>query len=63
MAEYAIDFNATCREETDGSRTVTVTVSGLPDVYAANLVSRWMQKIIQVNAHMIGRREESARAQ
>ena len=63
MTEYAIDFNATCREETDGSKTVTVTISGLPDVDAANMVSRWMRSIIQENAHKIGRREETARAQ
>jgi hypothetical protein len=58
MAEYAIDFNATCRREDDGSLTVTVQVSGLPDVAAANMVSVWMQRIIKQHAGEIGRRGE-----
>ncbi len=59
MAEWPIDFRASCQTETDGSLTVLVYVSGLPDVDAANMVSRWMQKIIQENAHKIGRRGET----
>lgn len=63
MAQYGIDITSSCREEADGSKTVTVEVGGLPDIDAANMVSRWMQKIIQENAHMIGRREVPARTQ
>lgn len=63
MAEYAIDFNATCRQEKDGSLTVTVQISGLPDVDMANKVSRWMREIIQTHAHEIGQRDETAAVQ
>jgi hypothetical protein len=57
MPEYAIDFHATCRKEQDGSLTVNVQISGLPDVAMANKVSGWMRGIIQEHAHEIGRRE------
>jgi hypothetical protein len=57
MAEHPIDFRASCQQEADGSLTVLVHVSGLPDVDAANRVSKWMQGIIQENAHKIGRRD------
>lgn len=56
MGEVPIDFRASCLKEQDGSLTVLVHVSGLPDVDAANMVSRWLQEIIQQNAHKIGRR-------
>lgn len=58
MAEWPIDFRASCQQEGDGSLTVLVHVSGLPDVDAANRVSAWMRTIIQENAHKIGRRDE-----
>jgi hypothetical protein len=57
MAEIPIDFRASCQKEQDGSLTVLIHVSGLPDVDAANMVSKWMRGIIQQNAHMIGRRD------
>lgn len=63
MAEYPIDFHATCRTEQDGSLTVNVQISGLPDVDVANKVSRWMREIIQQHAHEIGRRDTGAMAQ
>lgn len=63
MAEYAIDFNATCRRETDGSLTVTVQISGLADVAMANKVSSWMRGIIQTHAHEIGRRADTQAVQ
>lgn len=56
MTEYPIDLRSSCRQEADGSLTVTVTISGLPDVGTANKVSNWMRDIIQKNAHEIGRR-------
>lgn len=58
MAEYAIDFGTSCKQEQDGSVTVSIHVSGLPDVAAANRVSLWMRDIIRENAHRIGRRGE-----
>lgn len=63
MAEYPIDFRASCQQEKDGSLTVIVHISGLPDVDAANMVSRWMREIIQQNAHEIGRREAAPATQ
>lgn len=61
--EHAIDFHATCRQENDGSLTVSVQISGLPDVDAANKVSHWMHGIIKQHAHEIGRRDLSAAIQ
>lgn len=63
MAEYAIDFHASCRQEQDGSLTVSVQISGLPDVHAANKVSHWMRGIIQKHAHEIGRRDNNIAVQ
>lgn len=63
MAEWPIDFRTSCQTEPDGSLTVLLHVSGLPDVDAANKVSRWMRDIIRENAHMIGRRGEPPVAQ
>lgn len=63
MAEYPIDFHATCRQEVDGSLTVNVQISGLPDVDAANKVSGWMRGIIQQHGHEIGRRVVNAAPQ
>lgn len=58
MAEWPIDFRTSCQQEEDGSMTILLHVSGLPDVDAANMVSRWMQTIVRENAHRIGRRGE-----
>ena len=63
MAEWPIDFRTSCQNEADGSLTVLLHVSGLPDVDAANTVSKWMQAIIQENAHRIGRRGEPPKSQ
>lgn len=57
MAEYPIDFRASCQTEADGSLTIILHISGLPDVDAANKVSGWMRETIQKNAHQIGRRD------
>ena len=62
MAEWPIDFRTSCQTEADGSLTVLLHVSGLPDVAAANMVSKWMQVIIQENAHRIGRRSVAPRS-
>lgn len=59
MVEIPVDFRAACQQETDGSLTVLVHVSGLPDMDAANMVSRWLRDIIRENAHKIGRRAET----
>lgn len=58
MAEWPIDFRTSCQKEGDGSMTVLLHVSGLPDLDAANKVSIWMRDIIRENAHRIGRRGE-----
>ena len=58
MSECPIDFRTSCQEAKDGSLTVLLHVSGLPDVNAANKVSLWMRDIIRENAHKIGRRGE-----
>ena len=63
MGEVPIDFRASCQQESDGSLTVSVHVSGLPDVDAANMVSRWLREIIKQNAHKIGRRETAPQIQ
>lgn len=63
MAEIAIDFRSSCRQETDGSLTVTIQVSGLPDLQMANKVSLWMRDIIQEHAHEIGRRDVTPASQ
>lgn len=52
---YAIDLRSSCREESDGSKTVVVEISGLPDMDQANKVSDWMRELIRENAHKIGR--------
>jgi hypothetical protein len=61
MAEYPIDFKTSCQKEADGSLTMLLHVSGLPDLDAANKVSLWMRDIIRENAHKIGRRGEAPR--
>lgn len=63
MSEVAVDFRASCQQEQDGSLTVLVHISGLPDVDSANMVSRWMREIIQQNAHKIGRRDTAPAVQ
>lgn len=63
MAEFPIDFRISCQQESDGSLTVLLHVSGLPDVDAANMASKWMQTIIRENAHRIGRRGEPPTSQ
>lgn len=57
MTEYAVDFHSSCRQEKDGSLTVTIQISGLPNVDMANKVSLWMRGIIQKHAHEMGRRD------
>lgn len=57
MAEYPIDFRTSCHEEKDGTLTMLLHVSGLPDLDAANRVSLWMRDMIRENAHKIGRRD------
>lgn len=57
MPEIPIDLRSSHRVEQDGSHTVMVTISGLPDINVANRVSAWMQEAIRDNAHKIGRRD------
>lgn len=59
MAEYPIDFSPSCRQEKDGSLTVIVQITGIPDMEMANKVSNWMRDCIRENAHKIGRRAEA----
>lgn len=54
MASYDVHIAADCYEELDGSLTVVVEISGLPDVDAANKISDWLKKIIKDNANTIG---------
>jgi hypothetical protein len=55
MAEVAIDLVSSHRQEDDGSHTVTVTISGIPSMDAANNVSRWMRDLVRANASKLGR--------
>jgi hypothetical protein len=59
MAEIPIDFAATHRQETDGSHTVIVTVSGLPSMAVSNKIAMWMRHMIRSNANEIGRLEKN----
>jgi hypothetical protein len=49
-----IDLRSAHRVETDGTHTVTVEITGLPSIDAANRVSLWMRDNIRENAHKIG---------
>lgn len=55
MPEIAIDLRSAHRVEKDGSHTVTVEISGLPDIGCAQSVSDWMRDLVRDNAHQIGR--------
>lgn len=55
MAEIAIDLRSSHRVEVDGSHTVTIEISGLPSMDAAQGVSNWMRELVRENAHKIGR--------
>jgi hypothetical protein len=63
MKEIPIDLVSSHRVEQDGSHTVMVTISGLPDMNAANRVSMWMRDAIRDNAHKIGRRDPNPQHQ
>lgn len=55
MAETAIDLRSYHQEMPDGSHTVTVEISGLPNLDQANRVSLWMRGLIRENASQLGR--------
>lgn len=57
MTEVAIDLRSSHRVEADGTHTVMVTISGLPDIDAANRINTWMRDMVRENAHKIGRRD------
>lgn len=50
-----IDMRSSHREETDGTHTVTVQISGIPNLQLANRISHWVQDLLQKNANQIGR--------
>ena len=55
MAETPLDVRSSHRVEADGSRTVTIEMSGLPSLRLAQGVSDWVHKLIRQHAHEIGR--------
>ena len=57
MAEIPIDLRSSHRVEDDGSHTVMVSITGLPDMDTSNRVSLWIRDAIRDNAHKIGRRD------
>ena len=59
MPETTIDLRSYHKEEADGSHTVTVEISGLPDMAYANRVSNWMRGLIRENADQLGRLDQN----
>lgn len=59
MTQMAIDLRSDHRVETDGSHTVTVTISGLPSLTWAQNVSNWVRESLRENASKIGRLDPS----
>lgn len=57
MGEIPIDLRSSHRVEADGSHTVIVTISGLPDIDTAQRINLWMRDAIRDNAHKIGRQD------
>lgn len=49
-----IDLQSSHRIEADGSHTVLVQISGIPDMEWSNRVSLWVRDAIRENAHKIG---------
>ena len=54
MPVTPIDLRSSHQQETDGSHTVMLTISGIPSMEWANKVSGWMQTAIRAHAHEIG---------
>jgi hypothetical protein len=56
MSEYVIGLRAFMRQEGDGSRTVVVEITGLPDVAQANRVSDWVRDCLRQGVGKLGGR-------
>ena len=63
MAQTAIDIGSSHRVEADGTHTVMVQISGLPNIAMANKVSNWMHSLVRENAQQIGRLAEPSKVQ
>lgn len=59
MPVAAIDLRSSHRQETDGTHTVMVTISGLPTLAWSQRVSDWLRDLVRENAAQIGQLERN----
>lgn len=58
---YAMDIRCSGHQEADGTHTVVVSLTGIPTIDEALMVSEWLHRLVQRNASEIGTLEPGPR--
>lgn len=51
---YALDMQASCRHQSNGTYTVTLEISGVPSIVKANEISSWLRRTLRPHISEIG---------